>query len=159
MTSFPSRAKGMVCSWMGLASTKPAFSISANNSADKLNSLNFNSFFFLKSGAKPLYHTSFQCENALIAQEVSFPVTCRKTHLKENPIVFLWNSLLRKMFSHQRIWLIKVVFQTKRHQDPPCGRLTNIPFLIVPSHQHFSHTSLQLIQYNTMDDQMIVKGE
>ena len=49
----------MVCSWMGLASTKPAFSISANNSADKLNSLNFNSFFFLKSGAKPLYHTSF----------------------------------------------------------------------------------------------------
>ncbi|WP_237739149.1 hypothetical protein, partial [Streptococcus sp. GMD4S] len=34
--------------WMGLASTNPAFSISASNSADKLNSLNFTFFFFLK---------------------------------------------------------------------------------------------------------------
>lgn len=45
----------MVCSWIGLASTNPAFSISASNSADKCNSLNFNVLLLSKGGAKPPY--------------------------------------------------------------------------------------------------------
>ena len=55
MTSLPAIASGIVCSWIGLASTKPAFSISANNSADKCNSLNFNVLLLSKGGAKPPY--------------------------------------------------------------------------------------------------------
>ncbi len=55
MTSLPSRASGIVISWIGDGSTKPAFSTAERISCDKLSSVNFKCFSFLKDSAKLPY--------------------------------------------------------------------------------------------------------
>ena len=41
ITSFPSKANGIVCSWIGVASSKPERSIATNSSGANFSSLNF----------------------------------------------------------------------------------------------------------------------
>ncbi len=95
MTSIQLRAERMVCSWMGLASTKPAFSISANNSADEV-IVEFQFFLLSKEVVRSPHRLSMRENTDCIGSLL--PGYLSQDKYKKNPIVFM-EFPSAKMFS------------------------------------------------------------